>query len=159
MWLQRDITVGESAAKYNLLIEQWSYFYLQLNIVVPPDLAVWTTTEGQEATRARCHIRQGIRDDNPVLTLDSDGGSPKIIIDNTNAPALVVIYIRMDALFTGTFEADDESAQGRVAWTIVRELTQGVYDIVIELDDTPGLTLRVMQGEITLSEQVTRPIS
>lgn len=159
MYLVKEVAVGESAEKYNLIIEQWSYFYLKVEVSVPPLGAVWNTSEAQTATRARMEIRKGLRDDNPTLQLDSEGVSPKIVIDNTNAPASVDIYVRMDALFTGTFAPDDESAAGRTAFTIQRELTNGVYDLVVELDNTPGETLRILQGEISLSEQVTRPIS
>jgi hypothetical protein len=159
MYLEHDITIGERADKYNLTIEQWSYFYLELPIAVPVLGAIWTTTEGQEATRARMQIRNGMRADATVISLDSEGVDPAIIIDNTNAPALVVLYVRMSAILTGTFVPADESSAGSLGFTLARELSEAVYDIVIELDDDPEFTLRVMEGEIGLSEQVTRPIS
>lgn len=162
MYVSVPTAIAERAQTRNLTIEQWSRFYLIVPISVPPTGHIWTTASGLNATRARMMIRREVRAQATVIALDSEGGSPAITIDLTNAPALVVLTINMGALLTGTFVPEDEEVlgtSGAAGLTNNRELSTGNYDITVELGNDPQNTWRVLQGEITLSEQITRPIS
>ena len=82
---------------------------------------------------ARMHIRGKIKDELPVVVLTTTNGGISIMI--TESQTVLSLFI---------------SAEVTAALTI----SKGVYDL--EIVDTSGEVYRLVQGQVTISKEVTR---